>query len=149
MFTKPTEQQLDDFVRNHVIYCQSSLVQELFEREVFSLDDILNFYQPNPDMFEQRLSEHKANPINEATGEKYTDEELESFAREECEQNDEMEACEIYEWWIVDQWLEEQLEKQGECILKTDYQNYWGRQCTGQAIALDSVIEKIYTDNNL
>lgn len=60
--------------------------------------------------------------------------------------NDTEDYQEILEWWLCDNWLLEKLEEQGEPILKTDYHNYWGRTCSGQAIYLDSVIETIYSD---
>lgn len=53
---------------------------------------------------------------------------------------------EIYEYWIVSEWLAEKLEQEGEPIIKSDFGIWWGRTCTGQSIILDSVIEKIYTD---
>lgn len=53
---------------------------------------------------------------------------------------------EIYEYWIVSEWLAEKLEQESEPVIKSDFGTWWGRTCTGQAIMLDSVIEKIYTD---
>ena len=60
--------------------------------------------------------------------------------------DDEAEAQEIYEWWIVSSWLLEKLEAHGEPVLKTDFGDWWGRTCTGQAILLDSVIEEIFKE---
>lgn len=53
---------------------------------------------------------------------------------------------EIYEYWIVSEWLAEKLENEGEAIIRSDYGTWWGRTCTGQAIMLDCVIEKIYIE---
>lgn len=50
---------------------------------------------------------------------------------------------EIYEWWLCDDWLLDKLEAKGECILRNEHGDWWGRQCTGQAIKMDSVIEDI------
>lgn len=55
-------------------------------------------------------------------------------------------AKEIFEWWLVSDWLLEKLEAQGELILESDYGSWWGRCCTGQAIMLDSIIEHIYDE---
>lgn len=54
----------------------------------------------------------------------------------------------IYEWWIVDRWLLDKLEAHGQPVLRTEYGDWWGRTCTGQAVALDSVIEEIYQGIN-
>lgn len=62
------------------------------------------------------------------------------------EASDEQQAQEIYEWWLVSDWLLEKLEKKGQPVLKTDYGSWWGRTTTGQAILLDGVIEDIYTE---
>jgi hypothetical protein len=55
---------------------------------------------------------------------------------------------EIFEWWIVSDWMANKLEEKGESILKNDYGTWWGRSCTGQSIILDYVIERIYDDLN-
>lgn len=55
---------------------------------------------------------------------------------------------EIYEWWLVSEWLYQQLRKAGEPVINSDYGYLWGRTCTGQAILLDSVIENIYDSLN-
>lgn len=51
---------------------------------------------------------------------------------------------EALEHWLVSDWLAEQLEKQGEMVLR-DFLgfNIWGRTCCGQAIILDGTIQRI------
>ena len=51
---------------------------------------------------------------------------------------------EVMQWWLVDSWLTEQLKKQGEIIASHLFDNWWGRQCAGQAVYLDFVIKSIY-----
>ena len=41
---KPTQEELSRFVDNNVIYCVSTLVDDLFEKEMISYDDIENLY---------------------------------------------------------------------------------------------------------
>lgn len=50
---------------------------------------------------------------------------------------------EIYEHWIVSDYLAGRLEERGERIGKLDNLTVWGRGCTGQAILLDGVIQDI------
>ena len=57
---------------------------------------------------------------------------------------DDEDPQDIYEWWIVDRWLLDKLEAHGQPTLRTEYSDWWGRTATGQAIALDCVIEEIY-----
>jgi len=66
-------------------------------------------------------------------------------SEEQAKENgyDEPEAQEIFEWWVISEWFAEKLEEQGEPILRNDYGTWWGRTCTGQAILLDYVIDKI------
>lgn len=54
---------------------------------------------------------------------------------------------EVYEHWSVSTWFAEQLEKHGEKV-DTDFagMNVWARTTTGQGIASDSVIARIYAD---
>ncbi|UPK67935.1 hypothetical protein [Chitinophaga filiformis] len=49
-------------------------------------------------------------------------------------------SSEVYEWWIVENWLGEKLKAHGETIIQNGMHTYWGRCTTGQAILLDSVI---------
>lgn len=50
---------------------------------------------------------------------------------------------EIYEYWIVDDLLGDDLLAEGEPVLKRWGGNIWGRCGTGQAIAMDGVIGRI------
>ena len=50
---------------------------------------------------------------------------------------------EIYEYWAVSNWLADKLEAKGEIIFEMLDFIVWGRQATGQAIKMDSVIQEI------
>lgn len=56
---------------------------------------------------------------------------------------------EIYEHWIVSDWLADKLAENGEKV-DTDFAGLtvWARTTTGQAISMDSVIQKIVADLN-
>jgi len=56
---------------------------------------------------------------------------------------------EIYEFWSVSGWIADRLEAKGEIIF--DYLDFivWGRQCTGQAIYMDEVIQDIAEDTKV
>lgn len=65
-----------------------------------------------------------------------------------CADNDiEPYQWEVYEHWIVDQWLAEKLQEKGQRV-DLDFEGLciWGRTCTGQAVSMDSVIKEIYDD---
>lgn len=47
---------------------------------------------------------------------------------------------EIFEWWIVAEYLYNKLKEKGEPVLEWGNNHYWGRTTTGQAIAMDAVI---------
>ena len=56
-------------------------------------------------------------------------------------------TSEVYEHWIVSEWLANRLEEYGEAVDKDVYgMCVWGRTTTGAAIYLDWVIEQIYQD---
>jgi hypothetical protein len=77
--------------------------------------------------------------------EKDTDEILEAL--ESCENYKEDPESgdypEIFEYWSVTDWLGEKLKQKGEIVFKYLDFTVWGRQCTGQAIFLDPVIQEI------
>lgn len=51
---------------------------------------------------------------------------------------------EVYEHWVVSDWLGRKLREQGEVVGEFCGLTVWGRCCTGQAISLDGVIERIW-----
>ena len=50
---------------------------------------------------------------------------------------------EVFEYWIVSNWLVRKLIYNEECVTEIDNVHVWSRTTTGQSIALDSVILKI------
>lgn len=63
-----------------------------------------------------------------------------------CNHKMENEPQEIFEYWIVSDFLYRKLKEQGEPVLEWGNNCYWGRCTTGQAILLDYVISKICSD---
>lgn len=59
---------------------------------------------------------------------------------DELENMDFDEEPEIYQWFLCSDYLLRQLERKGECTLNGEY---WGRQCCGQSLVLDHVIQVI------
>ena len=54
---------------------------------------------------------------------------------------------EVFEHWIVSDWLANRLEERGERVLRDFFGvTIWGRTCSGQAISLDGVIGDIYDE---
>ena len=60
-------------------------------------------------------------------------------------EDEEDEYEEVFEHWIVSDWLADKLIAKGETVVK-DFHGLtiWGRCCSGQAILLDYVIRDIY-----
>ena len=56
-------------------------------------------------------------------------------------------ADDVMEWWLIDSWLAERLKAQGEVIIEEYGCYWWGRQSSGQAIYMDSVIQEICGNN--
>lgn len=50
---------------------------------------------------------------------------------------------EVYEHWIVTDWLKRKLGERGEVVGDFAGLDIWGRCCTGQSISMDSVIQDI------
>lgn len=62
------------------------------------------------------------------------------------ERGDLDEPIEIFEWWVVTNWMARKLKQYGQPILDNGYDTWWGRTCTGQAIYMDYVIQCIAKD---
>lgn len=132
------QEALRKFVEEEVYTCQSMLVDDAHRRDLFSWDDVNNLYQP-----------FDASPVvtdicnNCGLISDHLD--SESGKCRDCYSNDQP-MQEVYEWWVVSDLLTIKLRQYGELILSNEYGTWWGRCCTGQAVFLDGVIEKIYDE---
>ena len=50
---------------------------------------------------------------------------------------------EVFEWWLVSPYLADELKEQGEIVIDALGCYWWGRTTSGQAIYMDSAIQKI------
>jgi hypothetical protein len=62
------------------------------------------------------------------------------------DEDDELEEFEVYEHWVVSNWLADKLRAKGEIVEDYLGLTIWGRTTTGQRISLDSVIQEIVDD---
>ena len=121
LMQKPTQEQLREFVGQNVIYCVSGLIGELAQQEKY-FDD-----------------------ISEVMGGYSECRTCHGEGCNECDDGEEL--IEVYEHWIVDDWFADKLAAHGELVSKDILGlTIWGRQCSGQAIMLDYVIEAIWTE---
>ena len=130
------QEKLRDFVNKEVYCSQTMLIDELLKNGTLDYGDIVNYYA--------NLDEE----VDEAIKDIMADDD--SLSEEEAEKQaiDDLKADqlpqEIFEWWVVSDFLAGRLEANDEPILKSDFGTWWGRTCNGQAILLDGVIEKIF-----
>jgi hypothetical protein len=109
------QREVSMFVDREVIYCVSSLIYELAQ------------------MVEQAPIEYQDDLYGAFISEADYDDE------EDCYR-------EVYEHWIVSSWLGDKLEERGEKVIRNLFglQAVWCRTTTGQAIAMDEVIQNIW-----
>ena len=124
------------FVEREVLTCASYLMQELFNQGVAHYEDIENggnYKCPNcGDMMD--LEDFKVNKKGE-----YKCPTCKALSDEEPE----YEYHEIYEWWIVTDWLFDLLKEEGQPVMEFFNLSLWGRCTTGQSILLDGVMTRI------
>lgn len=85
-------------------------------------------------------------PAPDDSDDEITDEVIEDSAEAACRIDGiDPYEWEVYEFWAVSQWLADKLIAQGERV-DTDFAslNIWARTTTGQAIAMDGCIARIY-----
>lgn len=147
---KTTLEYIDEMV-NKEIYCnQTMLINECIGKEIITTDEIENFYT-------KECSEC-GGTLEEMSDEDIEAKELLQGAHqcadcgftfgEEAAQDLERET-EVYEWYAISDWLARKLKDRNEVIIQNGLGTWWGRGATGQAIAMDSVIEKIWTEANI
>jgi len=158
------QRAIGDFVQRQVIYCVSGLVYEIARQKIdewhhlFVQDDwetpALEAIRALPREQLQELLEENDFPIDaDETSDMLTRIYLQFLKqqgslREFCDANRvDPEQNEVYEHWIVSEWLAGRLEDHGEVIERDFYGlTIWGRTCTGQAILLDDVICSIFDE---
>jgi len=163
---KMDTRELDRFLNREILTNVSCLVGELmpvdkFQDELWEMqtldydaaaydclfnaittDYIIEFLQDN---LQDSLIDNDKGKIRENTWYYITQENLQEsfcdFMKVEPEQR------EIFEYWLVTEYLGRKLEACGEAVLFDFYGlTIWGRTTTGQAIALDGVIQKIFEE---
>jgi len=154
----------EDLVRREVHYCVSTLVATLArasgmsqsaidaDREVWELlNAAAELSYPIDDWEEAARGAGWAKSRHPGRFEHGDGEELEALDwRDVCEKkNIDPYQWEIFEHWIVSDWLADKLEAKGEKIDR-DFagMTIWARTTSGQAIAADSVIEAICAELN-
>lgn len=132
------------YVRRDVLCCQTVVVEALAACDDDVQEAIYEATTPDPTtMSRERLVE----VIEENGGgapeiSEYTDEEgwIDEEGYEEAlgdAARDHLYCEEIYEWWLVDPMLADDLRDAGHVVLDAYHCSWWGRGCTGQAIILD------------
>ena len=114
-----TNKTIDDFVHDEVHISASGLIEEIIDLRNGSRAGVINRESTSLEEFDFDNIEW---PRDEET----------NWKRE------------VFEWLIISSWLADKLKAQNECIIKAGFVNIWGRTCTGQGVAMDSVIKDIY-----
>jgi len=140
---------VSDFLKNDVLAGQTLLVNELLahsgtsERPSFWWDDVANSYAiPEHGIIAESLDDDGNTVYQLEVGEL-----IQSFheTEEDARQAslDYEEPREIFEWWLVSDWLADKLYRAGEPVLRNAYGTWWGRTTTGQDLHIDEVIVSI------
>ena len=158
------QRAVGDFVHREVIYCVSNLVYEIGQKNIdewhhlFVQEDwetpALEVIRALPaeqvrELLEQNDCDFETNNEPEILATTYLQHlKAQGSLQDFCYANHvDPHQNEIYEFWIVSEWLASHLEGRGEVIERDFYGlTIWGRACTGQAILLDDVICSIYDE---
>ena len=138
------DRRIELLISREIYANQTSLVQELLMKHHPDwIEEIENYYDESSEAIEEYLG-YCTNIETEVW------QELDVFERQDLAEKNgfEAEPHEIYEWWLVSDFLSYKLNQFEQPVLKTPYGTWWGRTCTGQSIALDYVIREIVEITN-
>jgi hypothetical protein len=131
--------RIEQLVSREIYLNQSHLVEDLILKPNPDwIEYIENYYDESSEAVDEYLT--CETDIEEATWQELDVHERLDLAREV---GFEPSPQDIFEWWLVSDWLAEKLQEFEQPVLTTDYGAWWGRTCTGQAIKMDYVIRKI------
>lgn len=88
-------------------------------------------------------SDEQSDDTDDDLRERIADDNLEGW-RDQVREWSQDNPNEPLEWWVVDSWLAGKLLEMGEVIIDNDYGYWWGRTCSGQAIALDGTFYRLF-----
>mgnify|MGYP003131799368 CR=1 FL=1 len=167
--TAEYQRDVSDFVDREVIYCVSTLIHNLLNTDNYGgvdEDEIFAVTQSAPDWESPAIEDGWEEKETEKGGTFFYHKDSDTIAtklnylcsgyiEEYCD--DWQELCEsqgldpyydeVYEHWIVTDWLAARLAERGECVSNDIHGlTVWGRTCTGQTISLDGVITSIYDE---
>lgn len=153
--------EIEKFLNREILACASYLISELmtvdkFQEELWEMQAldydaaVYDYVFNNPNIDDVEVY---------CTGERIdftTDKELYKYLADNDKFADfcedlrlEPEEREIFEYWIITDYLGRKLQGKGEAVLFNFYGlTIWGRTTTGQAIALDGVIQRIFEELN-
>jgi hypothetical protein len=145
----------EDLVRREVFYCVSHLVSVLANGTPFGQGDLNDTVEQARELcmplYDYEEAAIQAGFVQNAAG-MWEDPSIGEDGVSDVEQLCEMEGIEpyereVFEHWIVSDWLADKLAERGEKVDK-DFAGMvvWARTTTGQGIASDSVIEQIADD---
>ena len=132
------------FVEREVYVLANSMTEYILSKSwedseaPFSWDDVTNAYEKicsecgGVEDFEKYETKSGATKFKCSCGKRFTEEEYDEL---------DTQPAEIFQWFIVSDFLADKLIEQGQCVIKEE--SIWGRTCCGQAILLDYVISKI------
>lgn len=138
------------FIYPHILRNQSALIKQMQDLEVDGFlmwEDVENFHLSDEEIleeYEDKKERYSMTPIIDDDDYVSEEEFIENFREEGLDQK------EIFEWYLVSDWLINKLREKNEPVIDNDYGEYWGRCCTGQAICLDYQIQELayeYSDN--
>jgi hypothetical protein len=121
---------------------KSDLIEELEEKRDrlenanYKIEEYRDNIEDNDDLYD--LFDEKYNEIQDIIIELESDIDI--------LENSDTEYAEIYEWWLISNYLAGKLSAYGQVVYEDYGSTWWGRQGTGQAILLDHVISKIAED---
>ena len=153
-FKTEREKETVKFWIDRYIHCRGDELFELYTQanEYWFENDMNNFYAAiNPTQwdFEEYLKKngyeaHTEEWLEELDYFETGHEDYTEYGSFMDELRDQQEPQEVFQWFIVDNWLASKLIEHGEPVLETENHFIWGRTCCGQSIELDGTFQEIY-----
>lgn len=166
------EKRAKEYAEHRILACQSNLVADMLDinfrvswEEVVNLDvDVASMdgYALATFIDEEMTQDWRKLDIVDITDYAYEDDEgnepdydtaladlnpldLEEYDLEALREyiRENYESGEIFSWYLVDEWLAEELEKEGEATLTDNESHWWGRRTYGQLIIQDGILQRI------
>ena len=128
---------IERIINSEILTLANELAEHHLYNDEYLIDNVSNLY------YEFESASHEHYECNECSNVGVVNDEGLCV---DCFEDSDLKHKEIFQWFIVSDWLYEKLDKQGEPVVKIKGLNFWGRCGCGYSLEDETSIKNIWNE---